>query len=379
MLLAQFLTTSSRKILIMKKILLLICALPFVAFAQKQIPVGSTVQSVTVYLQGAEVNRKSSPINLPLGQSEIVFTDLSSTLNQSSIQVSGTGDVIVLGAVFQVNYLGSRKDQSEVKNVKDSIEIMNTVVSGFDNQLAVLAGQEDILNKNQVVGGANNGVTLAALQAVYEFYVSKMTQIKADELAINQKKTKANETLAKLNQQLSEWNATGNTPTGEVVVQVQAKSATTANLKLSYVINNAGWTPVYDLRSTDINSAMTINYKANVWQSAEADWKNVKMTLSTGNPTVSATSPTLNPWYLYFYQPTYYESYNYGYNAPSAMNQSYDKNYDGVNEKAEQNIQSSAQFTTVNQTQMTTEFDINLDYTIPADGKTHLVAIQDYT
>ena len=359
-------------------ILLFCCCISIYASAQNQIPVSSHVQSVTIYLQGAEVNRKSSSISIPAGQSELVFTDLSSSLNQSSIQVSGTGDLIILSAVFQMNYLGTRKDQNEVKSLKDSIEMINTIINQYENQLAVLAGQEDILNNNKSVGGANSGVTLVQLQAVYDFYVSKMAQIKAEELTINQKKTKATELYQKLNNQLNQWNANGNQPTGEVVVQVQAKSATTANLNLSYVINNAGWAPTYDLRSQSISSAMTINYKAQVWQSAESDWKNVKLTLSTGNPTISATGPTLNPWYLYFYQPVNYDSYSYKNNAPSAM--MYEKSYDDKDGVAEQiQIQSSSSYTTVLQTQMTVEFKIDLDYTIPADGKTHMVSIQDYT
>lgn len=359
----------------MKNLLLsFLCLLPFLTSAENQYPIGSKVQSVTIYLQGAEVNRKGNAVSIPAGQSQLVFTDLSSELNPSSIQVTGTGDAVVLSATFQINYLGSNKDQSEVKALKDSIDMVTMNIAVMDNQLAVLQGQEDLLNNNKSVGGANTGVTAAQLQAVYEFYISSMSKIKSDELSVNQKRKTANELLQKLTNQLNQWNSTGSKPTGEVIVDVQAKSATTASLNLSYVINNAGWTPEYDLRSTDIKSAMTINYKAKVWQNSESDWKNVKLTLSTGNPTISATGPVLSPWYLYFYQPAYYENYN---NAPSMapstvyMDKSVEKDADG--------IQTAAQYTTVVETQMTTEFDIDLPYTIPADGKTHFVSIQDYT
>src|SRR6185312_1048837 len=46
------------------------------------------------------------------------------------------------------------------------------------------------------------------------------------------------------------------------------------------------------------NSPIQISYKANVSQNCGEEWKNIRLTLSTGNPAVSGSKPELNPYFL---------------------------------------------------------------------------------
>ena len=54
-------------------------------------------------------------------------------------------------------------------------------------------------------------------------------------------------------------------------------------LKVSYVVINAGWNAMYDVRALNTKSPLQLSYKANVFQSTGEDWKNVKLKLSTAN------------------------------------------------------------------------------------------------
>jgi uncharacterized protein (TIGR02231 family) len=56
-------------------------------------------------------------------------------------------------------------------------------------------------------------------------------------------------------------------------------------------------------------------YKANVYQSSGEDWKDVKLTLSTGDPKQDGEKPNLPTWYLHYFTPQYYGINNYGNNA----------------------------------------------------------------
>jgi uncharacterized protein (TIGR02231 family) len=67
------------------------------------------------------------------------------------------------------------------------------------------------------------------------------------------------------------------------------------------VVNDASWYPTYDIRAKNVNSPVVIAYKANVSQQCGEDWKNVKLTLSTGDPSVSGQKPELRPNYLNMY------------------------------------------------------------------------------
>ena len=81
---------------------------------------------------------------------------------------------------------------------------------------------------------------------------------------------------------------------------ISSKTALQADFTLKYLVHNASWYPTYDIRAKDVNSPLSIAYKANVSQQCGEDWKNIKLTLSTGNPSVSGTKPVLNPYYLNF-------------------------------------------------------------------------------
>jgi hypothetical protein len=65
-------------------------------------------------------------------------------------------------------------------------------------------------------------------------------------------------------------------------------------------VHNASWFPTYDIRAKNVNSPISISYKANVSQHSGEDWKNIKLTLSTGNPTAAGNKPELNPYFLNF-------------------------------------------------------------------------------
>ena len=81
---------------------------------------------------------------------------------------------------------------------------------------------------------------------------------------------------------------------------VSAKAAMKYKLDLRYVVSDASWEPTYDLRITDVNQPLDLFYKAKVSQDTDEDWENVKLILSTGNPSISNYKPELSTYYLTF-------------------------------------------------------------------------------
>src|SRR6056297_3019074 len=87
---------------------------------QRALSLSSQIKEVTVYRQGAQVEREGS-INLPSGITSIVFTNLPQTINQQSIQLSGFGDFTILSVNYQLNYLKSQEKTKEVQMLEDSL------------------------------------------------------------------------------------------------------------------------------------------------------------------------------------------------------------------------------------------------------------------
>jgi len=96
----------------------------------------------------------------------------------------------------------------------------------------------------------------------------------------------------------------------------------------------------------------------------------------------------LQPWYLYYYNAAAYNgldnntntvnAYSYQQTAPVEAKEK-NTDSDGIADKMDQEAESPANYTTVNNQQLSVEFDIALPYDIPSDSKTHKVEVQDYT
>jgi uncharacterized protein (TIGR02231 family) len=121
-----------------------------------------------------------------------------------------------------------------------------------------------------------------------------------------------------------------------------------------------------------------------VYQNTGDLWKEVKMSISTGNPSLNNTKPNLQPYYLSIYNPvTNYNTNNYrNKNAgvpaemPQIMMES--KAEKKGNRMDETFVTNSSAYTTNIENTTSNVFEISLPYTIPSDGKEYVVAIQTY-
>ena len=148
--------------------------------------------------------------------------------------------------------------------------------------------------------------------------------------------------------------------------------ASSVNLDINYLTNNASWSPFYDLRADNINSPINLMYKAKVVQNTGIDWKKVKLTLSSGNPNQNNTAPILQAWFLRYGYPR-----TYGYNNSNVVMNSVALKAGSADKKAEYDESSISNYTTINENQLNISFDIEIPYDILSNGKAHSVALKD--
>ena len=157
-----------------------------------------------------------------------------------------------------------------------------------------------------------------------------------------------------------------NRPTGTILVTVSAKQPSSLDLNILYYVTGAGWVPMYDIRSENTSSPVTLNYKASVFQTSGEEWKNVKLSLSSANPVLGGNKPELSPWYLFIRQPRLLQR---ALSAPAYKTE-------GAVGMADMEMKSMAEEVVVNQNQLETEFEIPILYSIASDGKQVNVDIQ---
>jgi len=355
---------------------LLACTLQ--AAAQTDKPVESKITNVTVFLSKAQVTRKAST-RIEAGKTNLLVTGLTSQLDPESIQVTGKGGFIIMGIAHQQNFLNEFNMPRSLRVLRDSVEFYQKQVSLEQSQKEILNKEEQMLLSNQKIGGANQNLTVAELRAMADFYRSRLGEIVSSRMKQDEKIKKINERIVKLQAQMNEQNELYGRNTSEIVVSVSADAATSVDLEVNYVVVNAGWYPVYDLRAIDTKSPVQLSYKANVFQGTGEEWKNVKLKLSTANPNLGGLKPELYTWYLDFQVPITYSRRDNA-KGEEAMRSAAKPAAAREMNVAEDEIDAASvsDYVTTVQTSLNTEFDIALPYTVSSSSKPTLVDIRKH-
>jgi hypothetical protein len=274
---------------------------------KKELPVKTEVSAVTVFMSGAQVTRKKTIELLP-GKSIIKFTDLSPYIDAKSIQVRTSNDVFVLAVNQQFNYTDTIAKNKIIRDLMTRQETLDDKLLLESTNLDIIKEQYAFLNENRVLGGKNQEVSLLNLKQTADYYQEKIAELKLKEIQINKRMDAVTKERDAVKKQIDQEGNNKVNLQGEIVVNVDAKIAVACEFTLNYVVSNASWYPSYDIRAKNITEPVELRYKANIHQNTKEDWKNVKLKLSSSNPSQGNTAPKLKPYYLDYY--TAAPSYN---------------------------------------------------------------------
>ncbi len=290
----------------MKKFLLFSLLVSAMAFAQKPIFTSAKVKAATVYFNAAELQQTTS-VNLPVGTSEIVIKNVADYLNENTIQIGAPSSVTVLSVQFTQNYISEYQiDESNpaIKKVRDSITLVQKEIKKVQIDKMSNTKTIELLDKNQMVGGANTGLNVLELMKVADYYKTKRTELSNAYTILEEKEIKLTLRLQNLNTKLEiNTQKEDKSSEGKLVLQVMNEIAGVVNLDINYITNNASWKPFYDLRTESVKEPINMMYKAQVSQTTGIDWKKVKLTLSSGNPNQNNQAPQLDAWFLRYIHP----------------------------------------------------------------------------
>src|SRR6185503_4598695 len=263
--------------------------------------VSSKIEKVTVFLQGAQVERTAQQL-LRAGKYNVVFDGISPKVDKQSIPLKADGKLTVLSVTHQVNFLKEQQVQDEIKQLEAQKEQWLDKAALEKNIRNVYIQEEKMILANQSIKG-DATLKAAELKEAADFQRQRLTEIYQKLQDNDHSLKKIDGELLKINKQLAELNQKKDLSTSEVIVALDVKEATTANFRLTYLVKQSAWFPTYDIRVQDISKPINLQMKANVNQQSGEDWKDVKLFLSTGNPNENGTKPMLSPWYLRYYFP----------------------------------------------------------------------------
>ncbi len=382
----------------------LMLALSVNVFAGEKEIVKGNLTDVIVYSQGAQLSHKASFTVKP-GVTEVIIEGISAYIDAKSIQVKAMGSVVILDSRYSLYYPKPEpvnpdgiplKISKEIKQLGDSIKWMNYDIQEIQDELDILEKTKAMIaNNGSMRGQGRVSDSLNFLKNAVEYYGLKMNEINKKKLALNKKLQDKNDKLAIMQERYAALEAYQNgeyydleqskQPIPRVIVTLQANEAVSGKMTISYLVSNAGWTPLYDLRSEASSGKINLTYKAQVYQNTGIDWNEVKLSISTNNPYANKTKPELSPWYLDYVQYRAYEldnakrkenlsvtnaatisggtpAFNMGYSFAPAM--------------ADKPALTADEFTTVVNHLISAEFKIDLPYTIKSNNEMHIVFVK---
>ena len=355
------------------------------------------LKEAIVYTSGVQL-RSSLSYNAVKGINEIIIEGISPSIDPQTIQVSATGNVVILDSKYSLFYPKAivKDVSSESSRIKSSIRLLNDSIEsmGFDirdlkEQTSVYQQAQNMLRNNGVM--KNQGKvsdSLELLQEAIELYTSKMSALNKKLISISKATKFSEKKLAKMNKRLNHLRnrlsnlgqtKSNTTPIPRVTVSLISEGSVSGKINFSYLSANAGWTPLYDIRSESAEGKIFMNYKAQVYQNTELEWKNIKLRISTNNPYANKTKPELNPWYINYvnYRSQLSVSRNDNYKMKSSPQQAIANRGYALESIQEDEIALDAdQFTKVVQQLIAAEFKINLPYSIASNGQKHMVLVQ---
>lgn len=337
----------------------------------------TNIDHVSVFLSGAAIEC-SGKINLPQGESEILFTNIAGNLIQQSLSIGASNGVVVQSATPKNDFLSNKNLSPKAQMLKDSTELLQQINQQIADKKTVVEEQIALLKENRKISGTNTGLSVLELQKMLELIGNKLNALLTESRTYTNQINKNNERINLLNQQFNEEQSKEFQPGGQLLVKFYCTQATNTNVHISYVTPNASWTPSYDIRVEKINTPVKLMFKANIVQNTGVKWDNVPIALSTGNPNEGAETPQMSPWYLSFNAPQAYGYKNKASMAPIGATRSASDDelrpFRG-NSWAQSSLDEYVQ---VDNSGINTSYEISLNYTIPSDGQAHLVAVKEY-
>ncbi len=260
------------------------------------------LKTVTVYRAGAEMGHTASA-TLKEGANELVIDNVSNQLDINSVRIKTPAAVTILGVEFSNNYLAPAEKSPQIRSLEDSLEQLQNAKAKLDLSILNSTDLLAVLKANSDIKGSQTGLTVAELAKLIDYYKTKDSELQGEIFVLREKKKKNDEQINKLQNQLREIQSRNITTSGRLILQLSVALAGKYDFAVSYIAQNAYWTPFYDVRADDIKKPLEIVYKGKVVQTTGIDWKQVKLSLSTSQPSQWGNAPALNSWFLAYIDP----------------------------------------------------------------------------
>ena len=274
------------------------------ADTRETVKTSGKVSQATLYRNQALITRTVDLSEIKVGTTEVVVEDLPEQIVPDSLFAEGSETIEVRGVQFRQRAVG-QSPREEVRKIQDEIELVNQEVASNEKMQQLAQKQSEYLDKLEgfvaptATTELSKGVLDAeSLERLTKFSFEQRSKIASEQLELAKSRKQLQEKLNLLQRQLAEITSGSSKTVREAVVYVQKNGEGGDSMRLSYLVNNCGWSPSYTMRAKEKGDTVSIEYNGLIRQMSGETWNDVELTLSTATPGLSATGPGLAPFKL---------------------------------------------------------------------------------
>ncbi|MCA9942670.1 MAG: mucoidy inhibitor MuiA family protein [Anaerolineales bacterium] len=270
-----------------------------------------TIKDVTVYPDRARVSGVGT-CDLAGGRHRLVVPNLPLTMDVNSIRVRGSGvaRVRVLGVEVARQFFEEspaeavRKLEAQIEEVQDSLRVLEDQKAGWQAHGTYLDGIRQATA--EFAKGLSRGkTTVAEQQQVIAFLQEQDEAMRTAVRELEQTQRGQLRRLQKLQQELKQIRTSKPPQQYQAYIEVDVLTDGRFQPEVSYVVTQAGWQPLYDIRLLPENGryALEISYLAQITQRTGQTWSQVNLAVSTARPALNQSVPQIEPWFIREFQP----------------------------------------------------------------------------
>ena len=260
--------------------------------AQAQ-PTQWPISAVTVYRQGAKVQRTGLVQLDATGKANVLIQGLAQQVNSDMLQVSLEPGWSLMGRSFTVvadanavaeadaaqAELGSAIEQN-----RQTYALRQALLSTYQEELAMVQA-------NRKVSG-NELLLVEDLRDHADFWRERVKELQYLMLELNMEMQALDEQLVRLRSEFEGWEAKRTAVQGELALRFAGPAHAAANVEVSYLALQAGWSATYDAE-VDESGGISMQRYASVSQWTNNEWTGVPLTFMVGNPlqTIAPQTP----------------------------------------------------------------------------------------
>lgn len=286
----------------MNKFIPILLLLPIFGWSQKETKTEASIQKVTVFKEGAQIEH-SKELNLSAGKQMVIFQKLTDFLDPSSIQLKSSQGATILSVRTRKNFDDKTIAETELNEKNDRRKALEKQERILRDEYKVLLLDEQLLLKNNSLSSQQQAMKISELKEASTFFHAKLSEINTRKSQLD---SEIEAVVRKINTIEQEINTRKGLPVmnyTEIEVELDVEKAGNVGFDFTYITHKASWKPYYDMRSNGVGAPVLLEAKGLVSQNTGIDWKNVKLVLSTNDPYDNTQEPGIDPWYVNYYTP----------------------------------------------------------------------------